>query len=543
MPTGPKDLNAPRHQRIGVAIFVMLFASYGYFHQGGGWNQNSRFNQVRAIVENQQLEINDYLRYHADATSGGETKIVRLTNSSSSEPNSPLMFANTWDISVFAGKFYPNKPPGTVFLALPAYWLIYQAESLLKVDPDDWWIQTINSYLTSAFSMGLMTALGGVVFYFVSRRLFPSLSTWVHVAATLAYGLGTLIFPFATLFFDHDLVATLSLCAFGLLLVKNRGGLVTLRESFAFFLAGVLCGLSIAVNYTAILTSACLLFYGLWTATRKLTFVYAGFAGFVAPILLLMFYHAACFGSPFATANTYQYGMFRSADTALFGMLMLPSPAVAFDVLFPYYRGLFFTSPVLLLTALGVVLMANDRGRRPETCLFASVFAAYLLMNSAFNHWHAGWTIGPRYLIPALPFLALPGAIMFARLPRLTSALALASCCIMLVATAVDPQVPTGIQNPLYDHVVRLFFGGRLEVNGLNIEGPVSVNPIGVYENWDLPADSIRPAERRWHSFNLGEFIWPGSRWSLVPLILFITAALVCIGGFLKSEGKSSKVS
>ena len=531
------------HKHVACGIFIALFAAYGYFHQGGGWNQNSRFNQIRAIVENQRFEINEYFLYQAQASAVGPVKVMRLSAPEYLDFNSIPRFANTFDISVVAGNVYPNKPPGTVLLALPAYWLIYHTELLLGVNPDDWWTHTFNSYLTTVFSVGLFTAFGGVVFYFVSRRLFPLLSSWVHVAATLAYALGTLIFPFGTLLFDHNLVATLSLCVFGTLLTKNEGGLGYLRESFAYFLAGVLCGLSIVVNYTAILSSACLLLYGLRVAKRKLNFAYAGFAGFVAPILLLMSYHAACFGSPFATANTYQYGMFRSADTALFGMLMLPSPAVAFEVLFPYYRGLFFTSPVLLLTALGLVLMANERGRRPETCLFASVFAAYLLMNSAFNHWHAGWTIGPRYLIPALPFLALPGAIMFARLPRLTGALALASCCIMLVATAVDPQVPTGIQNPLYDHVLRLFFGGRLEVNGLNIEGPVSVNPIGVYENWDLPADSIRLAERRWHSFNLGEFIWPGSRWSLVPLILFITAALVCIGGFLKPEEKSSKVS
>jgi hypothetical protein len=538
LPITRRNSDALRQRRIGVAIFAILFASYGYFHQGGGWNQNSRYNQVRAIVENQQLEINDYLRYHARVTSRGETKIFRLTNSASNEPNSAVISANTWDISVFAGRFYPNKPPGAVFLALPAYWLIYYTESLLHVDPTDWWIQIINSYLTNVFSIALFTALGGVVFYFLSGRLFPLLSAWTHIAATLTYGLGTLIFPFATLFFDHVLVATFPLCAFGVLLTKNQRGLESLRESFAYFLAGALCGLSIAVNYTAILVSGCLLVYGLWTATRKLTFVYSGFAGFLAPILLLMFYHAVCFGSPYAIANTYQYTMFRSPDTAFLGMLTLPSLTVAFELLFPYYRGLFFTSPVLLLAALGLVIMASDRRRRAEAILCVSVFAVYLLMNSAFNHWHAGWTVGPRYLIPALPFLALPGALLFTRLPRLTGVLALASVCVMLLITAVEPQVPSSIRNPLKDHVLRLALGARLEVNGISIEGPVSTNPIGPYESWDTPGDSIGRAQRRWHAFNLGEFIWPGSLWSLAPLILFVSGALVYIRWVLKVGAK-----
>ena len=105
--------------------------------------------------------------------------------------------------------------------------------------------------------------------------------------------------------------------------------------------------------------------------------------------------------------------------------------------------------------------------------------------------------------------------------------LALASIYIMLLITAVDPQVPTPIQNPLHDYVLRLVLGGRLEVNGIKIEGPVSANPIGVYESWDRPAGAVNPAQRRWHSFNLGEFIWPNSRWSLIPLIILISGVLL----------------
>jgi hypothetical protein len=36
--------------RIAWWLFFTLFLSYSYFHQGGGWSQNSRFDQVRAIV-------------------------------------------------------------------------------------------------------------------------------------------------------------------------------------------------------------------------------------------------------------------------------------------------------------------------------------------------------------------------------------------------------------------------------------------------------------------------------------------------------------
>jgi hypothetical protein len=65
-PTERRKPDTPRSARIGFAIFVALVAVYGYFHQGGGWNQNSRFDQVRAIVENHQLEINENFLYRVE---------------------------------------------------------------------------------------------------------------------------------------------------------------------------------------------------------------------------------------------------------------------------------------------------------------------------------------------------------------------------------------------------------------------------------------------------------------------------------------------
>ena len=41
---------------IGVATFV----AYAYFYPGGGWNQNTRFDLIRAIVERRTLSIDAY---------------------------------------------------------------------------------------------------------------------------------------------------------------------------------------------------------------------------------------------------------------------------------------------------------------------------------------------------------------------------------------------------------------------------------------------------------------------------------------------------
>ena len=47
----------PALRRIERAIFCGFLATYAYFHQGGGWNQNGRFAQARAIAEEGRLSL------------------------------------------------------------------------------------------------------------------------------------------------------------------------------------------------------------------------------------------------------------------------------------------------------------------------------------------------------------------------------------------------------------------------------------------------------------------------------------------------------
>src|SRR5512134_2991123 len=89
--------------RIAAWLFITLFACYGYFHQGGNWHQNSRFAQVQSIVENHQLEINEFLRYQVIADAAGSTRVVRVRDSLDIDRGSPPLFSNTGDVSIHAG--------------------------------------------------------------------------------------------------------------------------------------------------------------------------------------------------------------------------------------------------------------------------------------------------------------------------------------------------------------------------------------------------------------------------------------------------------
>lgn len=72
-------------------LFFFLWASFGYFYHTGQHNEEARFDQIRALVENHEWQID------------------RLAG-------------NTADVIVVAGHVYPNKAPGTTYLGVLPWW-------------------------------------------------------------------------------------------------------------------------------------------------------------------------------------------------------------------------------------------------------------------------------------------------------------------------------------------------------------------------------------------------------------------------------------
>src|SRR5207245_4016832 len=97
--------------------------------------------------------------------------------------------AATADVAYYAGHFHPNKAPGTSFIAVPTYALIYYFERIIGANPDEWWTLTINAWLTSVLSVGLLSAFGVTLLYrfallLSGGRALASLMT----AFTFAFG-------------------------------------------------------------------------------------------------------------------------------------------------------------------------------------------------------------------------------------------------------------------------------------------------------------------------------------------------------------------
>ena len=169
-----------------------------------------------------------------------------------------------------------------------------------------------------------------------------------------------------------------------------------------------------------------------------------------------------------------------------------PDPSVIGALLVGAYRGLFYGSPWLVAGVPGLVVLAR-RGFRAEAITGGAIVLAYLLLNAGLVDWHGGWAMGPRYLIPAIPFLALgamglvlawpPGSPARRAVAWTCGAAAAVSIALMLMGTAVRPDVPLTIARPFTQFVIPSFWHGRVARSNHPIDGE---GVSGVRAAWNL---------------------------------------------------------
>ncbi len=215
-------------------------------------------------------------------------------------------------------------------------------------------------------------------------------------------------------------------------------------------MAGLCAGLAAITNYVAAPVVILLGLYGLVGPGLRLHH-WKGAAAFslgvVPPFLLICWYGWVCFGSPFKLNTDFQNPLFKDPNGAL-GMFIAPSWYVASLLLYSPMRGLFFFSPVLVMSLFGIGFLLWKRRWLAEMLVCLGIAGFFFVVNACFNGYHGGFSAGPRYLVPGIPFLALPLAAAFARgkwIAGLTSILAALSIGMNLLLTATDAQNPVGI--------------------------------------------------------------------------------------------------
>src|SRR5690606_8352368 len=91
-----------------------------------------------------------------------------------------------------------------------------------------------------------------------------------------------------------------------------------------------------------------------------------------------------------------------------FMSLSMPTATALWGITFSPFRGLFLLAPWLLLAIPGLVVWWRRDTYRAEWWAVVGTIVAMFVFNSSSIMWWGGFAIGPRYVLPALPFLVLP---------------------------------------------------------------------------------------------------------------------------------------
>lgn len=452
-----------------LPLFLICLSAYGYFYQAGAWNQNVRFDLVRALAEQQTSVIDDYYRNTGDLSCMG-----------------PAGRCIDPDPAV-GNHAYCDKAPGASWLALPMYEILWLARG--GVPPDESFLVTA-SYLCTLFAVALPSALGVALLFWLLQTL--GIGRQASVAFSLAYGLATMTFPFATVLFGHSLAAALAIAGYALL-ARLRHAPAPAKAVQASWLAtaGVCLGAAVVVEYPCAIIAAVLFVYAAFSVPlRRLGWLVLGGAG---PALALAAYHWIVFGSP--TTLPYAFSTQSDRGQGMYMGIGAVDPEALWGILFSGYRGLFFSQPWLLLAAPGLAVMARRPKLRADAAVCVVIFVAFVWMNASLVDWPSGYGFAPRYLIPALPFLAVAAAaisLVPVRLPALAVGLRVAvlglvvwSAFLMLVAAAVNLDVPNSIEEPFGEYLLPRFFTGDLAANEQSVDDDDALTGDG-HGAWNL---------------------------------------------------------
>ncbi len=468
--------------RLELLLFGVVFFSYGYFYNGAGWNQNSRLNTIFAFVE-------------PDTTDQYSFRINQFI----SDPENGV---NTGDWAKFGVDYYSNKAPGPALLGIPLYFGLFHLETAIGIPPLADGPSLINAYLIHLLVTVLPISIAAIFFFQIILNLDRSSKRKALFFCACLFS-GTLIFPYSTQLWGHVTAAAFVIIAYSFYL---RG------TSASATISGIAIGFAVLSEYSCAICLAILLIALLAEHKWRMTFSFL--LGGLIPLFLFAIYHKMCFGQFITVANVYNNPYFLDTE-GLGNIIGLINPKAVVDITVSPYRGLFFYMPVLIFS---VVASVRTRFAKEHTIYWLCIanILGFLLMNFAFNGWHGGACIGPRYQIPVLPFYV----ILMTLLPKtlvvysIQIVLLLVSSMNMLLATIISPIVPSSVANPLaryYEGLYQMIFTGQNFIHPFTL--PVRLQSRSSETVKELSA------------FNLGEIGGLTGLASLLPWIIVLSTA------------------
>ena len=467
-------------------LFVFFFVTYGYFFQGGGWNQNGRIYLTQAIINHGTFAIDAY-----------------------KEDAPEMEFVNMGDWAFYKGHYYSNKSPGLSFLAVPPFAIgQYLLQHFTHIANEQQVLYC--AYLSNLCTTVVLSSFLCLILFQVFSQLFQ-LALTTSLLLTLFFGLGTLAFPYSTAFYSHQPAAFCSFSSFVIAMNIRHGSLS--RKAPLAFAAGFLAGMGVLIEPSAIYLLAAVFLYLVWAKESRRYSIFF-FTGCIPAGLTQGFYNSVCFGHPLASSYDYANGaVMKRINGSLFD---IPTLDTLWEMMIFPYRGLLITSPILLMMFPGALFFVRQKQWRSEAVMCVVTSALFFLFIASFHAWPGGSAPGPRYLLPAYPWFFLIAVWAFKKLPRLFIITGCISILINLAITVVGIEIPKEIKNPVFDVILKNITAGKVSINPLpfsRFENYPDILKLAEIENWDTM--------QNFNSFNLGELLFPHQLASIIPLLGF----------------------
>lgn len=385
-----------------------------------------------------------------------------------------------------AGALYSAKAPGSSFLGYPVYAALYGISKTTTGNAP--------SMETIILVLRLFTVILPTLFMLIAFRRFAASNAYDPVLSdlvTIAIALGSMVYTYSHMFAGHQISAYFLF--FGFLAAHRIGQSDRLLWPA---LSGLCAGMAVFVEYPMALVSILLLAYALYNRfTLKNFLAFCG--GGALPAILMGWFHWSAFGGPHKTAYaTLENPQFVKDIAPGFMGLRQPKMENLFGAFVSPFEGLFFFAPWMVLMALapiGYYIRHFRRDSRDFRALFTvslAAVAALAAFISCHSLWRGGWTLGPRYIVPIVPFAAIVVLHAADRLAngfcRLTTRLVVAALVLLSVmvtgaCSLVSQGFHTDFYNPLVEAAIPLLQKGFITVNLghlFGLEGLASIAPL-----------------------------------------------------------------
>jgi hypothetical protein len=461
------------HRLFGRADWVLvvtLLVSYAYFSQAGGWNQNSRFDLIRALVEQRSTRIDTYVD-------------------------------NTGDRALVDGHAYSDKAPGQALTAVP----FAAAWSAIFPAPRSPTNLALLGYAATVWAAGLPTAVAAICLAWSARALGASPSG--GLLAAIAFGIGSPAWVYATLMWGHALAAGCLALGFAAALALRDS-----RHAVLPLIVGAAAGWAIVTEYPAAPAAAMVVALGLYYGRQDLLPVtlFAA-AGFLLALAALATYNTVSFGSPLFVSYSGVQG-FAGMSEGLFGVT-LPKRTILQEILFGQFRGLVPLAPAIVLAPIGLLLAWRRADNRAAIAAAIGIPVYYLLFNAAYYYWDGGFSYGPRQIGAALPFLFLGLGPLWTSAGRaarwLIGLLVAFGVALTTMAVSTIVLLPEDVSAPLTQLVIPAFLRADLAQNRQSF----------------LQYGTANPAQGLLGAWNLGQLVGLPGLASLLPLALLWAVA------------------